>query len=158
MNAAEVLSVLNSTELQSLEAEIARAVNLPVQKDDHMKDEQRLAKLFTFLQLSIDDIRTCLTRDRAALVRFGVAIQGRPMIIDDGEFPKGLQQPSPDAGKPYVALGIGHGFALDYLCYWHILAADDRKRPLEFLKLRRIPGAKKFLSELTSYYESSRNP
>lgn len=93
---------------------------------------------------------------REKLIKFGILLYKNEIYINDGEeYPKGEVVPKSERPVNLESHGIGIGFAIIYAIYFHFLSNNKIDELSEYLKKKRIPHYKKFLSRLKTYYDET---
>ena len=71
----------------------------------------------------------------------------------DGDFPEGEAQGGESASEAVEYHGIAPTFLLDKFSELYLLEAGSHERLLEYLKVTRMPGAKKYARQIKKLYQ-----
>jgi hypothetical protein len=115
----------------------------------------RLERDFKFIGLTTDQVFEHFERTRLKLVPYTIFcvnffIAQREV---DGEFPKGEEQGEENKSITLKVFGMSRTFLLDKFCELYILENMNKDRLLEYLKITRMPGAKKYAGQITKLYK-----
>lgn len=110
---------------------------------------------FKFIGLTTDQVFEHFERTKLELVSYAIACTNFFIAQpeDDGEFPKGEVQGEENKSVTLKVFGIVRTFLLDKFCELYILETMDKDRLLEYLKITRMPGAKKYAGQITKLYK-----
>ena len=129
----DVIALLESDTLAAVENAIAIHVGERVNRD-HLHITASLMRGEISLSGLSSDTVAALLRDRHdSIVAFGVRF-----LNDDPD----------DVDEVVEKEGLGVGFGITYAIYLHFLETCTSNVFTEFLKKRRIPGARKFAADL----------
>ncbi len=115
----------------------------------------RLERDFKFIGLTTDQVFEHFERTRLKLVPYTISCTNFFITQpeDDGEFPKGEEQGQENKSVTLKVFGISRTFLLDKFCELYILETMNKDRLLEYLKITRMPGAKKYAGQITKLYK-----
>ncbi|MCG8599273.1 MAG: hypothetical protein MI807_03935 [Verrucomicrobiales bacterium] len=147
-------ALLDCDELSAVEAPVADATGLQILPADFATPYQNALNR---AEISSDQALEILRVDREQLIRFCVGIQEASKDDDlDGDFPPGYEVDDEEESDEVEVHGIGNGFGLTQMCWWKFAKDGDRSGLQAFLKWQRIPGLRKFTSDLLSLAETTK--
>jgi len=118
----------------------------------------RCKRDFRFIGLTTEQVIEHFEKIRIKLVSYTIYCTEFFMAEpeDDGEFPEGEELDEKDKSVTLKVFGITKTFLLDKFCELYILETMDKERLLEYLKITRMPGAKKYAGQITKLYKQLR--
>lgn len=149
----DVLKLLHSDALRSVEQAIATAVRTPI-----VADYSNVCTNFTRADISVSgltvgEIESLLVSRRHEIIAFGVAfLRDQDATRDEEEYPVGEEQEPPETN---AVEGLGTGFGIKYAIFCNFLA---NRTPAEFrayLKNRRIPHQARFAMDLRRVFDQA---
>lgn len=116
---------------------------------------QRLERDYKFLGLTTAQIFEYLEQRRLKLVSYTISCINffNTQPEDDGDFPEGEEQGEENKSEIIEVLGISSTLFLDKFCEFYILENKDKDQLLQYLKITRMPGAKKYAGQITKLYK-----
>jgi hypothetical protein len=135
--------------------EICKAVNIKTYPKYSDTEIELDIDMLEIANVTIDDLLTLLTGDFNKLISFSVA----KIVKFDGveevqEYPVGEEPDEDDKDDNIVHQGYSKGFLLAYAVEYFIL--KHKPETLDnYLKISRIPQAKKYAKELKALYEAT---
>jgi hypothetical protein len=147
-------ALLGSYELSAVEASVADAAGLQILPAEFVTPYQ---EQLNYAEITSDQALEILRSDREQLIKFCIGILNVSKDDDlDGDFPPGYDVDDKHRAKAVKVLGIGNGFGLSNMCWWKFAKDGDRLGLQAFLKWQRIPGLRKFTSDLLSLAETAK--
>lgn len=147
-------ALLGSHELSAVEASVADAAGLQILPAEFVTPYQ---KQLNYAEITSDQALEIFRVDREQLIKFCIGIQNVSKDDDlDGDFPPGYDVDDKDRAEEGKVLGIVNGFGLTNMCWWKFARDSDRLGLQAFLKWQRIPGSRKFASDLLSLAETAK--
>lgn len=112
---------------------------------------------YLILNLTFEQVNFEFERLKGQILLFAIALAdffGKEPNNDlDGEFPNGEEHENEDRPANIEALGIAKTFLLDRFCEFYLLQTGDKELLANFLKLTRMPFAKKYQGQLNKIYK-----
>lgn len=151
----DVLALLLSGALADVESAIADRTQNTICRD-YLKTTARLTQAEISLSgLSVDEISSILRDQHDSVIEFGIRfLQDEAATEDTQEYPEGEEPDPEDVDRVVANQGLGVGFGVTYAIYWHFLTNQAAKDFTEFLQKRRIPGARKFTTDLRRIHDA----
>ncbi|MBB3210641.1 hypothetical protein FHS27_006489 [Rhodopirellula rubra] len=139
--------------MADVETAIAAGIQMAICRD-HLNTTANYTQAEISLSgLTIDQISSILRSDQSSLIDFGVRfLRDEEATEEVQEYPAGEEPDPDDVDETVTEHGLGVGFGITYAIYWHFLTNHTAKDFTEFLKKRRIPGARKFATDLRRIY------
>ena len=147
--------LLTQREFQTIETQIATAVNQPILDDYLNATIPLMVQELCLAQMTLARASNLATEHTALIVAFGVAlIRGENRVPEREEWnpSEGNQQRGTRRGP---TIGLSRGFSLTYLAYLFFLLGGRTHELLDYLKVRRIPHAKAFQRRLERYFRDA---
>jgi hypothetical protein len=136
----DVAALLSSSALEHVENQIAAAVGLPICREDVSLFASLLKQEIDASGIEVNELVDLLSGSRELLVAFGTRLL------------HGEEQPRDTAAAENE--GLACGFGITYAIYLHYLSNKSQQDLVQYVKVRRIPQAKKFAERLKKTYDA----
>lgn len=115
----------------------------------------RLERDFKFIGLTTKQVFEYLEKIRHKLIAYTIScinfFIAQPE--NDGEFPKGEKQGKENKSVTLQIGGIVPTFILGKICEIYVLETKDKGQLLEYLKITRMPAAKKYAEQIIKLHK-----
>jgi len=109
------------------------------------------------LNLPFEQVSLEFERLQEQLLRFTIAsydfFNKEPDNNPDGEFPDGEELGEENKSQVIKSLGMSKTIFLDKFCEFYLLQTENKEMLANFLKLTRMPYAKKYQGQLNKIYK-----
>ena len=115
----------------------------------------RLLRSYAFLNLSMDDVAQYFQAVKPKLVLYTIScirfFMKEPENL--GDYPKSEGPGKESNSEPTIYHGIAPTILLDKIAELYLLEAGDTARLIDYLKVTRMPGAKKYAGQINKLFK-----
>jgi hypothetical protein len=149
----DVLKLLHSDALRTVEQAIASAVRVSIVEDYSNICTNLTRGDMSVSGLTVAEIESLLVSRRSEIIAFGVRfLRDQEATHDDEEHPEGEEREPPEST---AVEGLGTGFGIKYAIYYNFLANRTPTQLRAYLKNRRIPHQARFAKELRRLFDQA---
>jgi hypothetical protein len=147
----DVVAILDSVSLRSIEEPIAIAHRLPILRDKSAASISYIQGELSVCGMTTEELDRYMRDNGDMIVRLALLMRQDIPNTDEEEYPEGEEQ---DPSSEGVVLGLSNGFGLTHAIYHNFLSRRTGKELRAFLKNRRIPYHAKFAKQLESVFKA----